>query len=100
MTLSLKGSAGHAQWRPFREFENLYAEMDRRAQSVLGGLAGDGAWLPAAHGGETDSAYVTEGRASWCAARGRRCQSERQRFGGNRRGEGAQARGFVPPPDP
>jgi len=24
MTLSVKGSAGQAQWRPFREFENLY----------------------------------------------------------------------------
>ena len=29
MTLSVKGSAGQAQWRPLREFENLYAEMDR-----------------------------------------------------------------------
>ena len=27
MTLSVKSSAGQAQWRPFREFENLYAEM-------------------------------------------------------------------------
>src|ERR1700756_1388428 len=60
MTLSLKGSAGHAQWRPFREFENLYAEMDRLAQSVFGGLNGDGAWLPAADVVETDSAYVIE----------------------------------------
>src|ERR1700752_2147862 len=50
MTLSVKGSAGQAQWRPFREFENLYAEMDRLAQSVFGGLTGDGAWLPAAEG--------------------------------------------------
>ncbi len=40
MTLSVKGSAGQAQWRPFREFENLYAEMDRLAQSVFGGLPG------------------------------------------------------------
>ena len=60
MTLSVKGSAGQAQWRPFREFENLYAEMDRLAQSVFGGLTGDGAWLPAADVVETDSAYVIE----------------------------------------
>jgi HSP20 family protein len=43
MTPSVKGSAGQAQWRPFREFENLYAEMDRLAQSVFDGLTGDGA---------------------------------------------------------
>jgi HSP20 family protein len=60
MTMSVKGSAGQAQWRPFREFENLYAEMDRLAQSVFGGLPGDGAWLPAADVVETDSAYVIE----------------------------------------
>src|SRR6202035_771352 len=40
--------------------ENLYAEMDRLAQSVFGGLTGDGAWLPAADVVETDSAYVIE----------------------------------------
>src|SRR6201999_1205017 len=60
MTLSVKSSAGQAQWRPFREFENLYAEMDRLAQSVFGGLTGEGAWLPAADIVETDSAYVIE----------------------------------------
>ena len=60
MTLSVKGSAGQAQWRPLREFENLYAQMDRLAQSVFGGLTGDGAWLPAADIVETDSAYVIE----------------------------------------
>ena len=60
MSLSVKSSAGQAQWRPFREFENLYAEMDRLAQSVFGGLTGEGAWLPAADIVETDSAYVIE----------------------------------------
>jgi HSP20 family protein len=34
--------------------------MDRLAQSVFGGLTGDGAWLPAADVVETDSAYVIE----------------------------------------
>src|SRR3984885_2630453 len=53
MTLSAKGSAGQAQWRPFREFENLYAEMDRLGQSGFGGLTGDGAWLPGAEVVET-----------------------------------------------
>src|SRR6202171_6834211 len=60
MTLSVKGSAGQAQWRPFREFENLYARMHRLAQSVFGDLTGGGAWLPAADIVETDSAYVIE----------------------------------------
>jgi HSP20 family protein len=60
MTLPVKGSAGTAQWRPFREFENLYGGMDRLAQSVFGGRTGDGAWLPAADIVETDSAYVIE----------------------------------------
>lgn len=41
---------------PFLEFENLHAEMDRLAQSVFGGLTGDGAGLPAADVVETDSA--------------------------------------------
>ena len=61
MTLPLQRSAGQAErWSPFREFENLYAEMDRLAQSVFGGLTGEGAWLPAADIVETDSAYVIE----------------------------------------
>jgi HSP20 family protein len=60
MTLSVKDSAGQAQWRPLREFENLYVQMDRLAQSVFGGLTGDGVWLPAADVVETDSAYVIE----------------------------------------
>jgi HSP20 family protein len=60
MTLPVKHSAGQAQWRPFREFENLYAEMDRLAQSVFGGHTGESAWLPAADVIETDSAYIIE----------------------------------------
>ena len=56
MSLSVKSSAGQAQWRPLREFENLFAQMDRLAQSATG----DGAWLPAADVVETDSAYVIE----------------------------------------
>ena len=61
MTLPLQRSAGQAQrWRPLREYENLYTETERLAQSVFGGLTGDGAWLPAADIVETDSAYVIE----------------------------------------
>lgn len=58
MTLSVKSSARQA--RPFGEFENLYAEMDRLAQRAFGGHTGEGAWLPAADIVETDSAYVIE----------------------------------------
>jgi HSP20 family protein len=61
MTLSLQRSARQAdRWRPLREFENLYTEMDRLAQSVFGGLASEGAWSPAADIVETDSAYIIE----------------------------------------
>ncbi len=54
------GSAGQAQGRPFHDFENLYAERDRLAQSVFGGKTGQGAWSPAADIVETDSAYAIE----------------------------------------
>jgi HSP20 family protein len=61
MTLPLQRSAGQAErWSPLREFENLYTEMDRLAQSVFGGLTDEGAWLPAADIVETDSAYIVE----------------------------------------
>lgn len=61
MTLPLQRSADQAErWRPTREFENLYKEMDRLAQSVSGGLKGEGAWLPEADIVETDSAYIIE----------------------------------------
>ena len=61
MTLSLQRSGGQAEgWRQFREFENLYTELDRLAQSVFGGLAREGAWVPAADIIETDNAYVIE----------------------------------------
>ncbi|UXA10398.1 Hsp20/alpha crystallin family protein [Mycobacterium sp. SMC-8] len=61
MTLSMQRSAGQAQrWRPIRELENLYTEMDRLAQSMFGGREGDGAWSPAADIIETDSAYIVE----------------------------------------
>src|SRR3954464_3197195 len=61
MTLPLQRSAGQAErWRPLREFENLYSEMDRLSQAGFGGPTGEGAWLPAADVVETDSAYVIE----------------------------------------
>jgi HSP20 family protein len=60
MTLSVNGSASQAQRRPFHYFENLYAEMDRLAQSDFGGKTGQGAWLPAADIVETDGAYTIE----------------------------------------
>jgi HSP20 family protein len=61
MTSSLQRSTGQAErWRPLRDFENLYTEMDRLAQSVLGRLTAEGAWSPAADIVETDSAYSIE----------------------------------------
>ena len=59
MTLSMKGSAGNAQWRPFHDFENLYAEVDRLAQSVFGGKTVEvpGCRRPTRR---TDSAYSIE----------------------------------------
>ncbi|CAN3128619.1 Hsp20/alpha crystallin family protein [Mycobacterium sp. smrl_JER01] len=61
MTLSMHRSDGRTQiWHPFREFENLYIEMDRLAQSMFGGREGDGVWSPAADIIETDSAYILE----------------------------------------
>jgi len=61
MTLPLQRSAGQAdKSRPLREFENLYTELDRLAQSVFGGLTGEVAWLPAADIVETDSGYIVE----------------------------------------
>jgi len=60
MTLPVKSSAGRARWRASREFDNLYAEMNRLALSVFGGLTADGAWSPAADIVETDNAYEIE----------------------------------------
>ena len=61
MTSSLQRAPGQAErWHPLREFENLYSEMDRFAQSVFVELTGEGAWSPAADIVETDSAYIIE----------------------------------------
>jgi HSP20 family protein len=61
MNSSLQPPTGQAQrWPSLREFENLYTEMDRFAQSVLVRLTAEGAWAPAADIVETDSAYTIE----------------------------------------
>jgi HSP20 family protein len=63
MTMSMRRSSGQGQverWRPFREFEDLYSEVDRLVQSVIGGVARDGVWTPAADITETDNAYIVE----------------------------------------
>jgi HSP20 family protein len=59
MTLPVRHSVGQAA-HPLRPFEDLYAEVDRLVQSVIGGPAADGAWLPAADLTETDDAYIVE----------------------------------------
>ena len=61
MTLPVRrAGATPTMWRPFRGFEDIYSEFDRLVQSLVGGLGGDGAWLPAADVSETDAAYVVE----------------------------------------
>jgi HSP20 family protein len=61
MTLPVRRSAGQADnWRPVRGFEDLYAEMERLVQSVIGSTGGDGTWIPSADVVETDDAYVIE----------------------------------------
>lgn len=61
MTSLATRSVGQAQgWRPFRELEDLHAEMDRLVQSVIGGSTGDGTWMPAGDVIETTDAYTVE----------------------------------------
>lgn len=62
MTLPAQRSAGRAErWRPFREFEELYSEIDRLVQSVVAGPTGDGAWVPSADVTETNNGYGRPG---------------------------------------
>jgi HSP20 family protein len=61
MTLPAQRSAGQADtWRPPRGLEDIYAEMDRLVQSVIGSSGGNGTWLPSADVVETEDAYVVE----------------------------------------
>jgi HSP20 family protein len=48
------------QWRPLRDFEDLYLQVDQLMQSALGGSSDGRPWLPAADVTETDDAYVVE----------------------------------------
>ena len=59
MTLPVRRSIGQAA-RPLGPFEDLHAEVDRLVQSVIGGRAAEGAWLPAADLTETDDTYIVE----------------------------------------
>jgi HSP20 family protein len=47
-------------WHPLRGFEDIYSEFDRLVQSLMGGQAGESAWMPAADVSETEAAYVIE----------------------------------------
>ena len=62
MTLPAQRSAGRAErWRPVREFEELYSEIDRLAQSVVASPTGGGAWVPSADVTETNNGYGRPG---------------------------------------
>jgi HSP20 family protein len=61
MTLPVRRSGALTEaWRPPRELEDLYAEMDRFVQSLIGDRADDGRWMPAGDVIETDGAYIVE----------------------------------------
>lgn len=61
MTLPVRRSVGQAErWNPLREFDDLYQQVDRLAQSALGTAADDRPWLPAGDVSETDDAYMVE----------------------------------------
>jgi HSP20 family protein len=60
MTLPVRRSDALTEtWRPLRELEDLYAEMDRFAQALIGGPT-DGRWMPTGDVIETDGAYIVE----------------------------------------
>ncbi|GGM56851.1 heat-shock protein Hsp20 [Longimycelium tulufanense] len=49
------------RWDPFREFEDLYTQMGRLWESVLGpNLASTAGWSPLADVCETDDAYIVD----------------------------------------
>jgi HSP20 family protein len=61
MTLPVRRSVGQTdRWNPLREFEDLYQQVDRLAQSALGTARDGGPWLPAGDVSETDDAYLVE----------------------------------------
>lgn len=61
MTLPVRRSAGQTdRWNPLREFEDLYRQVDRLAQSALGTARDGGPWLPAGDVSETGDAYLVE----------------------------------------
>jgi HSP20 family protein len=61
MTQTVRRSPGQVdRWRPFRDFDDLYSEVDKLMQSVVGGSAGEATWLPAADITETHDAYIIE----------------------------------------
>ncbi|MCW2686000.1 MAG: heat-shock protein Hsp20 [Mycobacterium sp.] len=60
MTLPVQRSSSPMdRFRQIRGFDDLYSEMDRLVQSVIGSVASN-AWVPAADLTETDDAYVVE----------------------------------------
>ncbi|BBZ06386.1 molecular chaperone [Mycolicibacterium doricum] len=60
MTLPVRRSSSQTdRWRPFRELDDLYSELDRLMQSALGATP-DGAVMPSADVVETKDGYEVE----------------------------------------
>ncbi|MDV6011749.1 Hsp20/alpha crystallin family protein [Haloechinothrix sp. LS1_15] len=58
---TVRSSNTPGRWDPFREFEDLYSQMSRWMESVVGRLEPDsGSWWPAADLAETEDAYHVE----------------------------------------
>lgn len=54
------GRQADRRWDPFREFEDVYAQLGRLWESALGTAAASTGWAPLADVSETDDAYVVE----------------------------------------
>jgi HSP20 family protein len=61
MSVPVRRSVGQSdRWNPMRDFEDLYQQVDRLAQSALGPARDARPWLPAGDVSETDDAYLVE----------------------------------------
>jgi HSP20 family protein len=57
---AMRSSSQLGRWDPFREFEDLYTQMGRWMDSVVGRLDQNAAWSPLADVTENEDAYLVE----------------------------------------